>query len=536
MSVNLYRLKFFRKYSFAPDFTLCFEAEYAHPKVWVVDANNIWFSKPEVVKMNCTSPSRAWTLARPILSAMKRYFFLAQTQKYLADFKIKSDMIGDDLSIDVPICSTSELKCNNVGWRLIFVPMASIIPSSPDPVTILTGQYTTRCALVIAHLVFWYHMWRSSYLHLFHILPPSATFAAITGDRSLSTFLLIDGFFMSVSLNNAFKVVDCTPHVHRCVIPWSFNPQFHITAPAAGFLHHFMPASPRSDQFLAFMQLVVMPLLHIPNECKILKAHWSACPFSTHCPPISFCLVYKKRYSLSVVVQLMMCLTIVPTVGLSAFLPFGLRDLHLINALRPGKAHTCYIYQVRLRCLQNVMESVEAVGDLVDVLLEAGFIPDISTLSFRRKIGNYVFKIDLSDTKIIYNIQGYEPLTEELNLLADGATPLSEFVAAVTRLVTVFLTQDHGVLTEVLKLLVQVKPDFELAVLCQAMQSVVIGDDGRPSMHFNCGKGFNVTFPVPYRATAQLEISSGSHSEKVRGIEGFLTGFREKTGIFRGYL
>jgi hypothetical protein len=468
----------------------------------------------------------------PILYTMKRYFFLAQAEKYFAEFNIKSELEGESLRIDVPMCSRAMLTCNDFGWRLIFLPAASIGSFSPDPVTILTGGYTIRCTLVVAHLVFWYQLWRSSHLHLSHLVQLSPVGSAVTGDRSLSIFLRIDGHFLSVSLCSMFKVIYCTSHVHRCVVSSSVSPQFQISAPSTGILRQFIPSYPTSEQFLAFMQLIVMPIIRIPDQWKNLNSRWSVFPYSKIHPPISFALVYKRRYSLFLIVKLMTCLTLIPKIGLSAYLPFGLREFRLVSLPR----HDYHIYQVKFPSVRYIIERIEELGDVFNVLLDAGFSPDISTFAFQRQIDKYLFRIVFSESKLRYDLQGCDLASEQLNLLADGTIPSCSFMSSVIRLVQCFLPRDDRVLITTLRLLVRIRSTLELVVICQAMQSVAVGDDGRPSIQIPCGEGFTVRFPVPYGPAAQLEISSGSRSEKVRGIDGIITRLNDKAGLFHACL
>jgi hypothetical protein len=121
VTIDLYHIRFLGTYSFAPDFAMLLQASFGHPTVSIVDKNGLSFSKPEVAELDCVPTSRARLLPEKVLWSTKRYVFLAQTQRYLADFDIKSVVIGESLSVDIPFCSSCILNCDLFLWELVGV-------------------------------------------------------------------------------------------------------------------------------------------------------------------------------------------------------------------------------------------------------------------------------------------------------------------------------------------------------------------------------------------------------------------------------
>jgi hypothetical protein len=187
MTIDLYRVRFMRTFSFAPDFAMQLDAWFGHPKVSIVDKHGTSFSKPEVAEMDCVPTRSAWKLTKTVLVATKRYIFLAQAQKYLTDFNIGSFVTGGDLHINLPFCSVCLLKCDHLGWQLVGVPAGAGLPVEPEPINKIGGRYSSRCALVVAHLVLWYHLWRATNFHVYNLVQTSTTFQTDDGQSLFIT-------------------------------------------------------------------------------------------------------------------------------------------------------------------------------------------------------------------------------------------------------------------------------------------------------------------------------------------------------------
>jgi hypothetical protein len=115
VTIDIYCLRFLRTLSFAPDFGLHLRLSFGHPRMGLVNKQELSVSKPEVADMDCVPSGGTWQLAKRVMWATKRYMFLAQTQIYLAEFKMTSDIFGEHLDIDIPFCTDCHLKCDNQG-------------------------------------------------------------------------------------------------------------------------------------------------------------------------------------------------------------------------------------------------------------------------------------------------------------------------------------------------------------------------------------------------------------------------------------
>jgi hypothetical protein len=266
--------------------------------------------------MDCVPAGSTWRVAKRVMWATKRYMFLAQTQVYLAEFKIKSDIFGEHLSIDVPFCTDCNLKCNNKGWQLVCVPLPTLITIEKEPVTKVTGPFTSRCARVVDCLVFWHHMWRSSNFHVCNLVHSSTVMSAVIDEKSLSIFLTIGGNFMSISLCSLYTVQSCSHTVRHCHVLAQFNPHFDIRAPTAVLLHPFIPNFTKVSQLVSFIHLVVIPLMRVGKQFRGLDPRWSMVPLVPQRMPVGLALVYRKQYSVSFIVKwATSCMLLVPKVG-----------------------------------------------------------------------------------------------------------------------------------------------------------------------------------------------------------------------------
>jgi hypothetical protein len=529
MAIDLYHLRFLRTYSFAPDFSMKFELLYGHPKMSIVDKHGSSFSKPEVAEMDCVPTESAWRFTQSVLWATKRYIFLAQAHRYLTDFKIRSDVVGESLHIELPFCSVCELRCTTIGWQLICVPAGSGLPVEPEPITKVTGRYTSRCALVVAHLVLWYAMWRSTNFHIYNLVQESIMLVGKGGD-SQSLVLTIGGSFLSLSLSDAFTMDPCSHFVRRGCVCAHFNPSFDIRAPAVALIRHFIPVFTKSVQVMAFIRLIAIPLFRISGQLRDLGSNWAVVPLVAHRPPVSFSLVYKGRYSVSFIIDLAMsCTLLVPKVGRAAFLMPGFQEFRQINSARSE----CHIVQLRIEQIDRASSIIETLGNLFDAAVATGFIPDPNNLTFRLKLHRYSVQLSITGLNLTYTLQGCEAATESLNRLSRDALDLPAFVSAVTHLLQVFLPADQRLLTETLKFFAHITDSANSPLIYHAMHTATIENDGKASIHFNTGPmAFTVAFPVPLVASSQIEFRLVSHMEKVRGVDGLLTRLRRDPDAF----
>jgi hypothetical protein len=520
-------------YSFAPEFRLCVDTWLGRPRLSIRDAQGRRYTKAEFAELESVTVMAAWKMFPSVLRAAKRFVFMSQAQRYLAELHINATVAGDELYINLSGYSACRLKTEERHWQLFFFPVAPLVPVTQEPAAVIQGRYAARCSLIIAHLVLWGRAWRGTQFHLLELMqgwPLTWTWADIEHQQ---VFLTIRNKFMILSFRNSLKSIAFDSYRQRCTVESTFAPCLELDVPGAGMLRQFRPkfdpGSHHVPDFTAFLHQVTIPILRLADFFADASSRWSIMPIPQSRLSVAFCLVYRRKFTLSCHVRSAVpCLMFVSKRPPSGFLACGLRELQpALVARRPTED---YLFRLRLEQFARVKILVETFCDILasiatewaldfassDLELSA----DGTTLVVHRKIAGQIVQMSMSGLSVSWSLQGNNGA---LNTLSGKASSSPAFIAAAAHLIIVLLPADQPLFNDVLLLMVRIADEVGLGPVCEAMDSAMIQPNGRPRLSFPGEDPFVVELPWPYTPPGQLTITWASGIEKsVRGLDSIL--------------
>lgn len=320
------------------------------------------------------------------------------------------------------------------------------------------------------------------------------------------------------------------------MIASNFQPSLEIELPATVILRHHSPQfDPRvqdAPDFAAFVQLVALPILRIADAFVGDTANrWSIMPIPARRFGVWFCLVYKRRFTVTCQVRSSgPSLILISCCKPSKFLACGLSELRPSRAAAiPGSEQL--VVRLKLEQFARATVLIETFCELFDSVVESfgsegiELSKDLAVVTVSRRIGAYLVKVEISGGTVNWVLDGSEQVAAALNKLIRlnvKAQLLPTVIAAAAHLIGVFLPVNSGLVVEVLELMSRIAVEIGFEIVGKTMESAMVLKNGSLEISFSCGSPFTIEFPPTYRGSKQWIIRRATGVEKFKDFEQIL--------------
>jgi hypothetical protein len=514
---------FSRTFSFAPDYSLQYGGRSGRPQAVIIDSSGRERSTPIGVQMESLPKKRAWLITPSVIIAMKRIIFVFQTQKCLTDLGVRSLLRGDELLVSLEGFRSCSFHVTDHGWRLAFAP-SQRLPDEPAGAIyhIFGAHYSSRCSQVIASLILSIATWRSIISRVSFLTKESSFFRAV-GDHNELFLKILETNTLRFRLENAFQMVGAIDHNLYFFCPPNVQPVISIQfARSLPFKHYFNRLVRQFDtsarEMVMFLHRFAVPLLRFCHIFGGIKSDWT---FSNLTPQQGYCLVYRKRFTVS-------CrLTPLVAIGIwfSRMSPSNilLFPIHHICERTSLPQKITYV-TLKMSELPQFKRLVSEFCDRITVLEKAGFrlihvIPEQRTVRYGQPINGIQVLFDLVGPGVEFRMEWAADVQLEMKKLVGERIGESDCLDAVLTVLVVFLPVDLRLVKVVLQLLRQLALD--IAAICTAMNSARIEDNGNASVAFQYQESHvYLEFPVPLNPSSIIQVQHGFQTYRLQGIDG----------------
>jgi hypothetical protein len=518
--------RFARSFSFAPDFALQIGSRGNRPTIAIIDANGESRTNPAIVQMESLAIAASWQLFNPVLVSCKRLLFLFQTKSCLSELKIDSVIIGDMLSIHFIGCRHCSLTIDENGWRLLFVSINMLHVGRKEMFIKIYGlHYSARVTRLIASLVSAIHTWRRVVCQIMLCSHESKVVTSCFSDETHLFLRIKDTETLTIALQGAFERLGTVQNTVYLVCPYNFRPflsiRFARTIPLRQYFDALVGnADTACRDIMAFIHGFVVPLLRFSDLFGGIKSDWT---FSNLNPMHRCCAVYRRRYSIGIMLNPMM----VCGVSISHVPPNHLLVIPIMSICdRPKSGRDHSIIKIKMALLPQLKTVIEQFCDRLMLLDETGFklfevIKERYMMRHKQTFNGVPVVLDLIETRVEIHCKAGADIDADIKRLLGEALSDVACLRAVITVFRAFLQTDQALLRIVLQLLGGIA--LGVAEVCHALSSARVNENGDAAMEVEIkGRIVGFSFPAAVSPGAVILISRGSGTERARDVEGAL--------------
>ena len=516
-------------FSFAPDFVVQVMARNGHPRIVIADHSGKRYSKPELVQMDSSTVRRAWELLPDALHVAKKYIFLAQTQKYLTEFKIVSILQGNSLEVEVPVTRRCRISICDNGWTLVVIPFRSIVPHATEHIMKIRGRdFTARCSKLIATLLCSFQTWRSVEFHLGKLAQstlvvesvlksdPFQMAVRLSGPNPSTLLLRFGENAKALGLMNGVLYLEFTSNFHPYV-----HAAFARTIPIGAYLNRILQRGVDSQELFAFLSCHSVPILEISSVFVRPEGDWTVTDLAPNC----FHLIYKGRVSLTgLLTDFRMFEFYVPAMDPSCFVPVFLSDMIKVDG-PPSRTPI----EVRIENLREFKRLVELFWELYQLLLTCGFQIDRVerrplTLILSQRISGMNVTAIMQSRTVTLTVNNRGDISELVRASMNHISDTASFLREVVNLFRISLSVSVDLLLLVLTVVNELVSKFYADEKSMAALIRTFRLDQLRHAHIEFphdGETYGIECVPPFTVDSQIIIRRQDGSmETVKGVEG----------------
>jgi hypothetical protein len=349
----------------------------------------------------------------------------------------------------------------------------------------------------------------------------SSIFRLVTGHNEL--FLkILDTNTLQFRLENAFEEVGVIDNNLYFFCPRSIRPVVNVQfARALPFKHYFdrlvRQFGTSAHEMTMFVHRFAIPLLRFCHLFGGIKSDWT---FSNLTAQQGFCLVYKKRFTVSCRLSPLVAIGLwFSRMGPSNILLF---PIHEICECPTVPQKTPYV-TLRMSELVQFKRLVSDFCDRITVLEKAGFrvsqiMREQRTVRYGQTINGIQVLFDLVGPAVEFRMEWAADVQLEMKKLIGERIAQMDCLEAVLTILVVLLPVDVTLVKVVLQLLRQLALD--IAAICTAMNSARIEDNGNASVAFQYQESHvYLEFPVPLNPASMIQVQHGFQTYRLQGID-----------------
>jgi hypothetical protein len=237
-----------------------------------------------------------------------------------------------------------------------------------------------------------------------------------------------------------------------------------------------------------------------------------------------FAIVYRRKFTFLLHVRPLATVTLTSLLGYPSRCLFScLWGIAKVRPTLPLRNRTPVL--TWLSRLPDARKRIVQTAEMIEVLESEGFrfAPGdvVSSATFTNRISVVDLNVVLQDGKLTFE-PGLDPEQAGiLRTIAEEADNWKECVTSVTSLIRAFLPVGPELLKVVLLILEKLRVEFRLSisVLCAAMQTAMVRDNGNPSIAvYLDNEMVEIQFSEPFGPACALSVRRNDHEEHVQGI------------------
>ena len=472
--------KYFRTFSFAPDFKLYIQTDLGHPHVFIFDNNFNHYTTPEIAEMDSSTIVVAWSLLCKALDSAKSLILLLQTQIYLRKFGFESVRSGNNLNINLTETRTCKVSINENGWSFLLMPSMTSGIDLQESTVIFTGKYySERLSNMIADFIKNLQLYRSNCLNLITLSKQTQSLKSLhlTGDyQVICTFNNVHKTNLYLSYGDGLKSNDTHRDRKYFSVSQIFSP--HAFCKLATFsalnlsVQSIIRKSPDTFALSFFVNQSAIPLLNF-FELFGADKNFTVTYLSNFC----FSLICRNRFSLLVRIK--------PVHYFVFHLPSQISHIILLLPLSIVRSGPIYSYRIADVKMENLPKLKEAIIKFTDfyhiiehyhfrILSQTSMSPN-PILTFIAKNYGLTFRVSLHKDSFDFSIDENQELSNNFKIISQNFGINAYLFQSLMNLVYK-ISHDKLYLTKISQLIstLKVQRNYTCDEIIKAINSVTV--------------------------------------------------------------
>jgi hypothetical protein len=386
-------------------------------------------------------------------------------------------------------------------------------------------RYSARVTRLIASLVSTVQTWRRIVLQIMVCSRDSKVITSFFADETNLFLRIRDTETLTIALQGAFERLGSFQNTVYLVCPYNFRPFLSIRFARTMPLHQYFDtlagdADTACRDIMAFIHGFVVPLLRFADLFGGIKSDWT---FSNLNPKRRCCIVYRRRYTIGIMLNpMMVCVVSISPVLPNMFLVIPI--MGICEKPKSGRDHS--VIKIKMALLPRLKTAIAQFCDRLILVDETGFklfevIKERYMMRYKQTFNGVPVVLDLIETRVEIHCEAGADIDADIKSLLGEALSDVACLRAVITVFRAFLQTDQTLLRTILQLLGGIA--LGVAEVCHAMSSARVDGNGDATMEVEVkGRIVGFSFPAPVSPGAAIFVSRGGGTERARGVEGAL--------------